>query len=133
MPSLVRTLRQRILFNAVLTTTLGLLGACGGSIEQRAAAMTGGDPARGKEIIRRYGCEACHSIPGVAGARGQVGPPLDRIGSRSNLAGGLPNTPDNLMRWIRDPQAIQPGTAMPMMGVTERDGRDIAAYLYTLR
>jgi cytochrome c len=124
---------EKILLNAVLTATFGLFGACGGSIEQRAAAMTGGDPKRGMETIRRYGCEACHSIPGVAGARGQVGPPLDGIGSRPHLAGGLPNTPDNLMRWIRDPQAIQPGTAMPRMGVTERDGRDIAAYLYTLR
>ncbi len=125
--------REKTLLNAVLTAALCLLGACGESIERRAAAMTGGEPARGKEIIRRYGCEACHSIPGVAGARGQTGPPLDGIGSRPHLAGGLPNTPDNLMRWIRNPQEIQPGTAMPELGVTERDGRDIAAYLYTLR
>lgn len=112
---------------------LALLCDCGGSVEEKAAAMTGGSPARGKDVIRRYGCAACHSIPGIAGASGQVGPPLDGIGGRSHLAGSLPNTPANLIRWIRDPQAIQPGTAMPEMGVTEQDGKDIAAYLYTLR
>jgi cytochrome c1 len=62
-----------------------------------------------------------------------VGPPLDNIGSRTMLVGRRPNTPANLMRWIRDPQGIEPGTAMPEQGVTEQDGRDIAAYLYTLR
>jgi cytochrome c2 len=112
---------------------LALLCGCQGDIEETAAAMTGGSPARGKDVIRRYGCEACHSIPGIAGARGQVGPPLDAIGGRAYLAGSLPNTPANLIRWIRDPQGIAPGTAMPEMGVTEQDGKDIAAYLYTLR
>ena len=116
-----------------LAAALALLSGCRESIERKAAAMTGGDPARGKELIPHYGCESCHSIPGVAGARGQVGPPLDDVGRRSTLAGGLPNTPENLMRWIRDPKGIQPGTAMPTLGVSERDVRDIAAYLYTLR
>jgi cytochrome c len=111
----------------------GLLAGCQGDVEATAAAMTGGVPARGKETIRRYGCEACHSIPGVSGARGQVGPPLDGIANRTHLAGQLTNTPEHLIRWIRDPQGIQPGTAMPDLGVTEQDGKDIAAYLYTLR
>ena len=112
---------------------LVLFCGCERAIERKAAAMTGGNPALGKEVIRRYGCGACHSIPGVAPARGQAGPPLDGIGDRAVLAGQLPNTPENLMRWIRDPQGIVPGTAMPDLGVTERDGRDLAAYLYTLR
>ena len=116
-----------------LGLALTLLCGCHGDVEATAAAMTGGSPARGKEVIRRYGCEACHSIPGVAGARGQVGPPLDGIANRTYLAGQLANTPENLIRWIRDPQGIQPGTAMPELGVTEQDGKDIAAYLYTLR
>lgn len=110
-----------------------LLCGCQGDIEQTAAAMTGGSPTRGRQVIRRYGCESCHSIPGVVGARGQVGPPLDNIASRSYLAGRLPNSPDNMIRWIRDPQSVEPGTLMPEMGVTEQDGKDIAAYLYTLR
>ncbi len=109
------------------------LGACGGDDVAKAAAMTGGDPEKGKAAIRRYGCQVCHSIRGVEGARGQVGPALDTIGSRSYLAGQLPNNPENLIRWIRDPQSVAPGTAMPDMGVTEEDSKDIAAYLYTLR
>ena len=124
---------DRILCRLGLGFFLILLCGCQGNIEETAAARTGGSPARGKEVIRRYGCEACHSIPGVAGARGPVGPPLDGIANRAHLAGQLPNTPENLIRWIRDPQSIAPGTAMPEMGITEQDGKDIAAYLYTLR
>ena len=95
--------------------------------------MTGGKPARGKVLVRKYGCQACHTIPGVSGADGTIGPPLDRIAKRAYLAGRLPNEPRNMIRWIREPQEVSPGTVMPEMGVTEQDGRDIAAYLYTLR
>lgn len=110
------------------------LGACGqGDVAKAASTMTGGDPEKGRTAIRRYGCQVCHSVPGVEGARGQVGPALDGIGGRSYLAGQLPNTPENLIRWIREPQSVAPGTAMPDMGVTEQDSKDIAAYLYTLR
>jgi cytochrome c len=116
---------------------LALLGGCGPGagedVEQKAAAMTGGVPARGKELIPRYGCQNCHFIPGIAGTVGKVGPSLAGIALRSPLAGKLPNNPQNLMRWIREPQQVSPGTAMPELGVTEQDGKDIAAYLYTLR
>lgn len=111
-----------------------LLGGCGrGGLEEKAADLTGGDPGRGPDLIKKYGCGSCHNVPGVPGAQGMVGPPLDTIASRSHLAGQLPNTPENLMLWIRKPQDVAPGTAMPDVGVTEQDGRDIAAYLYTLR
>lgn len=110
-----------------------LLGACRGDVERTAAAMTGGEPGRGRELVRKYGCQACHTIPGVSTTDGLIGPPLDRIASRSQLAGRLPNTPENMMRWIRDPQGVSPGTAMPQLGLSEQDGRDIAAFLYTLR
>ena len=123
----------RSLVSLVSLISACLLAGCHGDVEATAAAMTGGSPSRGKEVIRRYGCGACHSIPGVAAARGQVGPPLDGIANRTYLAGKLPNTPENIIRWIRDPQSIAPGTAMPELGVTEQDGKDIAAYLYTLR
>ena len=109
-----------------------LLAGCS-SKEEKAARLTGGDPQRGKVAIRQYGCSTCHTIPGVEGATGLVGPQLDRIGSRVYLAGQLENNPANMMRWIRDPQGIEPGTAMPNLRVTEEDGRDIAAYLYTLQ
>ena len=101
---------------------------------KRAATLTGGGDARlGQTEIRKYGCNTCHEISGVPGARGLIGPRLDGIGQRYYIAGELPNTPDNLMLWIEHPRQVEPRTAMPEMGVTEQDSRDIAAYLYTLR
>jgi cytochrome c len=110
---------------------LGVLG-CRGAADT-AAQVVGGDPEHGQGAIKKYGCNACHVIPGIPGANGQVGPSLEGIGGRVYLAGQLPNTPENLMKWVEDPQGIRPGTAMPDMGVTEEDARDITAYLYTLR
>jgi cytochrome c2 len=102
-------------------------------VERAATLTSGGDARSGKSEIRKYGCITCHEIPGVAGARGLIGPSLDRIGERYYIAGELPNTPSNLMLWIQHPRQVEPHTAMPEMGVTEQDSRDIAAYLYTLR
>jgi cytochrome c len=96
------------------------------------SVFTGGDPERGKETIRQSGCAACHSIPGIKGANGQVGPPLDHFARRVYVAGVLPNTPDNLIVWIRDPPEIDPLTVMPPSGLDEAEARDVAAYLYTL-
>ncbi|MEO7057115.1 MAG: c-type cytochrome [Caldimonas sp.] len=95
--------------------------------------VIGGNAKRGPALIVAYGCAACHTVPGVRGADANVGPPLTRIGDRTYIAGMLRNSPANLVRWIRQPQAVIPGNAMPDMGVTEVDARDIAAYLYTLR
>lgn len=94
---------------------------------------SGGDARVGQIQIRKYGCITCHTISGVPGARGLVGPPLDGIGQRYYIAGELPNTPANLMTWIQHPHQVEPRTVMPEMKVTEQDSRDIAAYLYTLR
>jgi mono/diheme cytochrome c family protein len=91
------------------------------------------DAARGKTAILQYACITCHDIPGVVGANAPVGPPLRGIASRGLIAGVLPNTPDNLVRFLREPQEVKPMGAMPGLGVTERDARDIAAYLQTLR
>lgn len=98
-----------------------------------AIALTGGHPERGRVLIRYYGCGSCHTIPGVAGADATVGPPLTGIARRAYVAGVLPNTPDNLERWILDPPRVDPKTAMPATGVKPGDIVDIAAYLYTLR
>lgn len=95
-------------------------------------AVDGGDPARGARALGAYGCGSCHVIPGADGANGRVGPPLTGFGRRTYVAGLLPNTQENLVHWIRQPQAVSPGNAMPDLGVTDRDARDIAAYLYTL-
>jgi cytochrome c1 len=98
-----------------------------------AAQITGGNPARGALAIRLYGCAACHTIPGIPGARATVGPALAGISGRPYIAGVLLNTPTNLIRWIHHPQQVDPLTAMPDVGLTESDARDIASYLYTLK
>jgi mono/diheme cytochrome c family protein len=91
------------------------------------------DVARGKVAIQQYGCVTCHRIPGIVGAQAPVGPPLDRYADRALVAGMLPNTPGNLVRWLRSPRSLNPRTAMPDLGLSERDARDIAAYLQGLR
>jgi cytochrome c oxidase assembly factor CtaG/cytochrome c2 len=106
--------------------------ACGAVGVKEAEAMTGGSVSRGVSAIGRYGCATCHTIPGVAGAA-TVGPPLDRIAMRHYLGGHLTNTPGNMIKWIQHPQAIDPKNAMPELGVSDDDARDIVAFLYTLR
>ena len=91
-----------------------------------------GDAAEGRRLLDAYGCGSCHVIPGVRGAEGMTGPPLTRWAERHEIAGLLLNTPENLVGWIVDPQRFEPGTAMPTLGVTESEARDMAAHLYTL-
>jgi len=129
---------RRALSVCAMMVAAVLLAACGTKTqrvsEADAPALTGGgNPHRGQAAMRRYGCNACHTIPGVAGARGNVGPPLAGIGSRVYIAGVMSNTPANLVHWIENPPGVDSLTAMPNLGVTERDARDIAAYLYSLR
>ncbi|MGH7523695.1 MAG: c-type cytochrome [Gemmatimonadales bacterium] len=92
-----------------------------------------GDPVRGRLALQRYSCGACHEITGVSNAHGRVGPVLARLRDQAIIAGYLPNTLDNLVRWIRDPQSVAPGNAMPNLGIDEPTARDMAAYLYTVR
>lgn len=103
--------------------------ACGG--EPVASGPV--DAERGRIALTQYACNACHLVPGVTGSNVHVGPPLAGIANRALLAGAVPNTPDQLIRWIRNPQSIDPLTTMPDMKVGERDARDMAAYLATLR
>jgi len=110
-----------------------MLATIAATAEGPAWRVIGGDAQRGPRLIVAYGCAACHTVPGVSSATGNVGPPLTRFGSRTYIAGMLRNSPSNLVRWIRDPQGVIPGNAMPNTGVTETEARDIAAYLYTLR
>jgi putative membrane protein len=107
--------------------------ACGSSSDSPPHVVPGGNRDLGESAMRRYGCGSCHIIPGVDGAKGLVGPPLIHFGRRSMIAGRLPNTPDNLMRWIRDPQDVEPGTDMPDLGVTAGEARNIAAHLESIR
>jgi mono/diheme cytochrome c family protein len=91
------------------------------------------DAERGRRALNQYACVTCHAIPGVVGPNAPVGPPLAGIGARGFLGGVLPNTPENMTRWLRAPQDVNPRSAMPDLGVTERDAADMAAYLATLK
>lgn len=114
-----------------LLALLALLAGCGAA--ERAVGVPGGDPERGREALRMYACHTCHVIPGVVGADKHVGPPLTAMANRRWIAGALPNAPENMIRWIMDPQSVERVTAMPHLEVTEPHARDMAAYLYTLR
>lgn len=105
------------------------LAACSPS---QATVVPGGDAHQGGRLIRQLGCGSCHSIPGIADAQGKVGPPLTGIADRTIVAGVLPNTEENMIAWIKAPQSVVPGNAMPDMGLGDAEARDITAYLYTL-
>jgi cytochrome c1 len=130
--------QRQTLSGVACIALLALLGACSFSPaalwnrEAETTVVVGGSAARGADALAAYGCGACHSIPGIAGANGMVGPPLDNWAERQIIVGSFPNQPQHLIRWIRFPQAVEPGNAMPDMGVSEQDARDISAYLYSL-
>lgn len=126
---------QRLARLAPALCLFALLGGCKDDALERTARADvdfGGNPANGVRQIASIGCGSCHIIPGVTGAVGLVGPPLNHMGRRVFIAGLLRNTPDNMMLWLRNPQQIVPGNAMPNMGLNESQARDITAYLYTL-
>ena len=114
-----------------LVVLLVMLGC--GNAGDSVADLTGGYPERGRVAMRKYGCQSCHEIPGVTGAHAIVGPPLGGIAKRSFIGGVLVNSPDNMVAWLKDPPAHAPRTAMPKLGVTDKDARDMTAYLYSLQ
>ena len=105
-----------------------VLGGCGSGSE--AVSVPGAHPDAASKVMEAFGCGSCHMIPGVDGADGRVGPNLAGVADRWSIAGRLPNTPANLVRWIMHPQEVDPGTLMPDLGVPTQQARDIAAYLY---
>jgi mono/diheme cytochrome c family protein len=110
------------------------IGCSGNNPDVPATYQTSaGDVARGRVLIEHYDCGTCHVIPGVRAAHGVTASPLLWFSRRSFIAGEIPNTPVNLVRWLRDPRDVEPRTAMPAVGMTDDQARDIAAYLYTLR
>jgi cytochrome c len=121
--------------NLMAACAAAVLSVClaGCQPEARLPAGVTGNPDNGKLLLRQYGCGSCHTIPGVPSAKGNVGPPLDAISKRVYLAGVLPNTPQNMARWIRAPQDIDPRTAMPNLQVPEGHAQDMVAYLYRLK
>lgn len=125
---------RRLGLNVGLCVLLGsvlVLAACG--TYDTTPKVAGGDPTRGRVALQGYGCEACHAIPGVGNTNAMVGPPLEHFANRRFIAGELSNEPDNLIKWILNPQSVEPGIDMPNLDVSEAAARDMAAYLYTLK
>jgi len=111
-----------------------LLAACSKRYEKtQIAEQTGGNVDHGRQLVQQYGCTSCHDIPRVSGPRGMVGPPLTHFASRQIFAGHMPNTPENLIKYLQNPQLPDPQNAMPNLGLTVDQSRDIAAFLYTLK
>ncbi|HLK46903.1 MAG TPA: c-type cytochrome [Bryobacteraceae bacterium] len=119
---------------AIATAAIASAVTVGCSRNTIAAAegISAGRAGEGRHLLYSYGCGSCHVIPGISEATGTVGPPLAGLANRQYIAGLLVNTPENLFRWIRQPQQIEPGSAMPNLNVTEQQAHDMAAYLYTL-
>jgi mono/diheme cytochrome c family protein len=101
--------------------------------ERRDVLALNGSPHRGRAVLQRYGCDACHGIDGLPDPSVPVAAPITDISQQQYIAGTLPTTPANLVLWIRFPQRVKPGTAMPDLAVSDQDARDIATYLYSLR
>lgn len=123
--------RAMAILGSVLALILGLT-SCDDS-RSDPTSMAIGNSQHGKLIMHNYGCDSCHTIPGVQGAEGLVGPPLDRMAQRVYIGGVLANTPENMIRWLRNPQEVDKLTAMPNVGLTDEDAHDITSYLYTLK
>jgi mono/diheme cytochrome c family protein len=102
-------------------------------VQDRSCTPDTASAARGRVAMTQYACAGCHTIPGITGSQPQVGPPLAGMARRQLIAGRLPNTPRHMAAWLRHPTRIDPRTAMPDLGVTAADARDMAAYLATLR
>jgi cytochrome c1 len=116
---------------AMLLCWLSLLVGCRSTATANRRRAGAPDVERGRTLIAELGCGACHTIAGVDGANGLAGPPLSGEGRRTYIAGVLANTPENLQAWIRSPQSIKPGVAMPDLELRDEDAADIAAYIHS--
>ena len=116
-----------------ICTALAVAGCAQHEKKQPVVAAATGDPAKGRLAIDKYGCIACHIIPGIQGAEGMVGPSLAHLASRPVIARKFPNNPQMLAKWLQNPPAFDPQSAMPDLGITPSDARDITAYLETLK
>ena len=114
-------------------TAMAMLACSAPSTRAAGAALEGGDAVRGKAIAEHFGCNACHAIGGLPDPTVAAAAPITDISQRAYIAGTLPTTPENLIKWIRFPHEVKPRTAMPDLAVSASDARDIATYLYSLR
>lgn len=133
MSDTMRPSRLSLVIPCVVVVAMVLVSACASTPRRSPPPQVpGGSPSRGAMALEQFGCGSCHTIPGIRGADGLVGPPLIEWSQRGFIAGELPNNAANLIRWIMDPKSVEPGTAMPNLGVSEQQATDMAAYLFTL-
>jgi cytochrome c len=133
--------RARVKTAALIAVAFAVLGGTAavvlvsvlGDEREPLIEVSGASAAAGKTAIEDHGCTSCHVIPGLDEPEARVGPPLDGLAERRYIAGDEPNTLDVLLRWLQDPQSVEPGTVMPDVGLTPQEARDIAAYLYSDR
>jgi cytochrome c2 len=93
-----------------------------------------GNAERGKAVAAQYGCNVCHAIPGVEGPQGSLGPSLAGVASRPAISfNTVPNTPENLAKFVQNPASLNPQSSMPPIGLTDVEAKDVAAYLGTLK
>lgn len=102
---------------------LALVAILAGCVPERVA------PPEVADVVRRHGCGTCHFIPGIPGANGRTGPPLDEMDRQAYVAGVLPKERETLVRFILAPQAVDPRSAMPDLGVAPDEARLLADYL----
>ena len=130
----VRNSDARYRAAAPLLPLLLFLTGCGPDPKFEAWELVpGGDKNKATALMHQYGCPSCHTIPGVRGADGVVGPPLTKVALRSYLAGRIENTPENMARWIVNPKSVDEKTAMPVTGIKPEEAIHVVRYLYTLR
>lgn len=124
-------MRTAATWAVVTICTAAVLAGCSEPMA-RSQQVSSGSLELGRQLIVDYGCTSCHVIPGIRSEPAYIGPPLTHWGQRSYIAGSLNNNQPNLVRWISDPDAVEPGTAMPDLGVTEQQAMNIAAYLLSI-
>jgi cytochrome c oxidase subunit 2 len=89
--------------------------------------------AEGQTVFMHNACINCHTVAGTA-ATGRFGPDLTHLASRDTIASGpIQNTPENLRKWIDDPNTMKPGSLMPAMHLNDHDLDVITAYLSQLQ
>jgi cytochrome c oxidase subunit II len=99
---------------------------------QRQVGRTDDAVAHGRRVFQSTACVNCHAVSGTP-AKGRFGPDLTHFMSRDTIASGAaPNTPENIRLWIRNPDAIKPGSRMPAMNLADQDVEAVAQYLESL-
>ncbi len=129
----MRTSYRRLICLTIVLCSIAILGCSSGFDYSYGRKITGGDPIAGKQAIFKHDCTSCHAIPGFESNAGLAGPPLDHWSRQRMIEDSWHNTPDNLQRWIRSSESMNPNTVMKLLSINEKDARDIAAYLFSLR